>query len=363
MARLPSYITRIDGPRGPRYEARINATLPTGKRLQHRKRFRSFDEAKAWHAKTLTELESGTRTPPSDLTVHEAVEAWLTAKAARTKPSTAAAYKFSLAPVVAAYGNTKVQKLSKADVERLVTDLRTGAGDRGLWRRTSINPMLARWRKVWADLHAEGVVARNVVALVEPLRKPSGEPAMKVDDSLSEAEVELLIKAHSDGADGYARRREPFVHLALLGLRRGELSGLRWSAVVLEGGAPSIAVAATRVAVTGKVIEQDDAKTASSSRTPDPSTPPPYPPPCARGDACQPRKTRGAMGRRRRSVRVRTGPRSAALAENFERVVEEEFGGHESPASPTAREPPHRGVVAGAARGAVADDRCLAGTR
>ncbi|MCA0155528.1 site-specific integrase [Tsukamurella sp. M9C] len=267
MARLPSYITRIDGSRGPRYEARINATLSTGKRLQHRKRFRSFDEAKAWHAKTLTELESGTHTPPSDLTVHEAVEAWLTAKAARTKPSTAAAYKFSLAPVVAAYGNTKVQKLSKADVERLVTDLRTGAGDRGLWRRTSINPMLARWRKVWADLHAEGVVARNVVALVEPLRKPSGEPAMKVDDSLSEAEVELLIKAHSDGANGYARRREPFVHLALLGLRRGELSGLRWSAVVLEGGAPSIAVAATRVTVTGKVIEQDDAKTASSSRT------------------------------------------------------------------------------------------------
>ncbi|BDH59668.1 hypothetical protein [Tsukamurella sp. PLM1] len=56
---------------------------------------------------------------------------------------------------------------------------------------------------------------------------------MKVDDSLSEAEVELLVKAHGEGTDSYARRREPFVHLALLGLRRGELSGLRWSAVDL----------------------------------------------------------------------------------------------------------------------------------
>lgn len=267
MARLPSYITRIDGPRGPRYEARINATLPGGRRLQRRKRFATVDAAREWHAATTADLAAGTHTAPSDLTVRDAVEAWLTAKEARTKPSTAAAYRFSLAPVVAAYGSTKVQKITKHDVEALITELRTGAGVRGQWKRTSINPMLARWRKVWADLHAEGVVARNVVALVEPLRKPSGQPEMKTDDSLSPEEVKLLIKSHSEGADSYARRREPFVHLALLGLRRGELAGLRWSAVDLTSEQPTLTVAATRVAVTGKVIEQDDAKTVSSSRT------------------------------------------------------------------------------------------------
>ncbi|WP_248489898.1 hypothetical protein [Tsukamurella sp. PLM1] len=98
-----------------------------------------MDAAKDRHAKTTSELAAGTHTAPSDLTVNEAVEAWLTAKAARTKLSTAAADKFSFAPVVAVYGDTKVRRISKAKVERLVIDLRTGCMRResslGTWHR------------------------------------------------------------------------------------------------------------------------------------------------------------------------------------------------------------------------------------
>ncbi len=205
MARLPSFIARRETSRGVRYEARINTTLSTGKRLQHRKRFASLDAAKAWHSATAAALAGGTFTEPSSLTVHAAVEAWLAAKAARVKPTTAEAYTAALRPVVDAYGDVPVQRITKADVEALVTALREGTTERGVWKRTSINPMLARWRSVWADLHAQGVLSRNVVALVEPLRKPSGEPAMKIDDSLSEDEVEILCAGHSGGrreADG-----------------------------------------------------------------------------------------------------------------------------------------------------------------
>ncbi|ANO21586.1 hypothetical protein BAB78_01115 [Mycobacteroides abscessus] len=235
--------------------------------MQPKRRFKTLEAAKDWHATTSAELAAGTHTPPSDLTVREAVEAWLAAKAARVKPTTADAYTAALQPVIDRYGDTKVQAITKHDVETLITELRTGTTDRGVWKRTSINPMLARWKKVWADLHAQGVLARNVVALVEPLRKRSGEPAMKTDDSLSEAEVELLVKAHADGADSYARRREPFVHLALLGLRRAELAGLRWSAVDLDAESPTLTVRATRVATAAGIVAQDDAKTVSSART------------------------------------------------------------------------------------------------
>jgi integrase len=148
-----------------------------------------------------------------------------------------------------------------------VTTLRTGTGERGVWARTSINPVLARWRKVWAGLHAQGVLARNVVALFEPLRKPPGEPTVKIDDYLSEAEVETLCSAHADGAGECTRRREAFVHLAPLGLRRGELSGLRWSAVDLDAKEPALSVRATRVNTSAGVIAQDDAKTLTSRRT------------------------------------------------------------------------------------------------
>lgn len=267
MARLPSFLTRIEGKRGVRYEARINATLPGGDRLQNRKRFKSVEEARDWHSTITAELAAGTHTPPSDLTVREAIEAWLTAKALRVKPTTSDACTAALQPVIDRYGDSKVQAITKHDVEVLIAELRVGTGDRGVWARTSINPMLARWRTVWGDLHAQGILARNVVALVEPLRKPSGELDMKIDDSLSEDEVGQLCAAHADGADEYARRRELFVHLALLGLRRAELAGMRWSAVDLDAETPTITVQATRVSTAAGIVTQDDAKTISSRRT------------------------------------------------------------------------------------------------
>lgn len=266
MARLPSYIARIEGKHGPIYEARINHG-PAAARVQLRKRFVTIAAAKAWHTETMAELASGTHVAPSDLTVDQAVHAWLDAKCARVKPTTAAAYRGNLAPVIDRYGSVPVQKLTKADVERLITELRTGAGERGVWKRTSINPMLARWKRVWADLHAQGIIRRDVLALVEPLRKPAGEAPMQTDDSLSEAEVAQLLDAHAAGADPRARRREPFVHLALLGLRRGEIAGLRWSAIDLDCGTPTLTVRATRIPAIGWIIEQDSAKSASSVRT------------------------------------------------------------------------------------------------
>ncbi|NGX05853.1 hypothetical protein [Mycobacteroides franklinii] len=67
MARLPSFIRRVDTAHGVRYEARINATLSDGRRLQNRKRFATVEAAKDWHATTSAELAAGTHTPPSEL--------------------------------------------------------------------------------------------------------------------------------------------------------------------------------------------------------------------------------------------------------------------------------------------------------
>ncbi|CAM5533145.1 GP41 protein OS=Tsukamurella paurometabola (strain ATCC 8368 / DSM / CCUG 35730 / CIP 100753/ JCM 10117 / KCTC 9821 / NBRC 16120 / NCIMB 702349 / NCTC 13040) OX=521096 GN=Tpau_4093 PE=4 SV=1 [Tsukamurella paurometabola] len=190
-----------------------------------------------------------------------ACEAWLAGK--RIKPTTHDAYSAALAPVIEKYGDKLVQKITKADVEKLVTELSTGSGPRGVWKRTSINPMLARWRSVWKDLHAQGVLPRNVVALVEPLRKPHGQVELKLDGVLNEAEVEQLVAAHVPrqvpaGATRleraeitHAAHRELFLHLALLGLRRAEVGGLRWSSVDLAAAVPSLTVSATRVQTHG----------------------------------------------------------------------------------------------------------------
>lgn len=159
--------------------------------MQLRKRFRTVGEAKAWHVETVGELASGMHVSPSDLTVAQACQSWLDAKCSRVKSTTAAAYRSALATVIDRYGPMPVQKLTKRDVEALIMELRTGSTDRELWKRTSINPMLARWKAVWVDLHA------------------------------------------------YMRQREPFLHLALMGLRCAELAGWRWSAIDLDAETPN----------------------------------------------------------------------------------------------------------------------------
>jgi integrase len=268
MARLPSYISRVGDGAGVRYEARVNPPRSGGTRRQLKRRFAAVADAVDWHTRTTAEFGDGTYIAPSELTVNEACEQWLAAKALRLKPTTMDAYTAALAPVIERYGDRRVQSIAKADVEALVVELRDGSACRVPWQRTSINPMLARWRNVWTGLHAEGVLPRNVVALVEPLRKPAGAPVMKIDDALTEAEIELLITSHTPAAEKrHTRRREVLVHLALLGLRRGELAGLRWSAVDLDAETPTLTVCATRVSTSGGVVDQDDAKTVTSART------------------------------------------------------------------------------------------------
>ncbi len=111
-----------------------------GRRLQNRKRFKTVEAAREWHAKTSAELATGTHTAPSNVTVKQAVDAWLTAKAIRVKPTTRDAYSAALAPVVDRYGQVKVQAITKHDVEALVSERRGGTTDRGVWKRTSITP-------------------------------------------------------------------------------------------------------------------------------------------------------------------------------------------------------------------------------
>ncbi|MFL0242365.1 MULTISPECIES: site-specific integrase [Mycobacteriaceae] len=274
--KIPSYVTVREFPSGRRYEVRLEVTGPNGARHQRRRRFRTLKEAIDAHATVTAERAAGTCTAPSQLTVKAACEQWLAGK--RIKPTTHAAYTAALAPVIEKYGDRPVQKIVKADVEKLVVELRDGTGPRGLWARTSINPMLARWRSVWKDLQAQGILPRNVIDLVEPLRRPSGAPDLKLDDVLSEVEVEQLVDAHAVSAPPadaapkvvreieHAHLRELFVHLALPGLRRGELAGLRWSAITLDAEVPTLAIRATRVSTAQGVIEQDDAKTLSSAR-------------------------------------------------------------------------------------------------
>ncbi|QBJ96751.1 hypothetical protein ERC79_12815 [Rhodococcus sp. ABRD24] len=212
------------------------------------------------------------------VTVAQAVERWLAAQ--RINPATLAAYTAALAPLVDRFDGRDVRTIGDSEVEQLVQDLAAGTGPGGPKWKTSINPMLARTKAVWKDLERQKVLSDNPIQNIKPLRKKDDadayEGALDLSDRLGENEVARLVKMHSRvdlplvggprSPQYMAVVHAPMVHLALIGLRRGELAGLRWSAIDLDAGRITVAVR-TRVRVTGWTIDQKNGKTTRARRS------------------------------------------------------------------------------------------------
>ncbi len=246
----------------------MHAQRPDGTRFQHKRRFATVEAAVKWRTTLVSQVSHGTHIAPATLTVRQAVEAWLAAQ--RIRPKTLSAYTTSLRPVVDTLGHRPVQSITKGDIETVVVALRTGTsrmGDwnaaaklpksakqvRAAWSPASINPMLARLRSIWADLVAQGLVARNIAALVKPL--PTSRPELV---TLSAEQVAALLAATAADPLHIAWQ------LACHGLRRGELAALRWGDIDLD--AKTLRITAARLATAGGPTTGAP-KTASSIRT------------------------------------------------------------------------------------------------
>jgi integrase len=140
-----------------------------------------------------------------------------------------------------------------------VTDLTAGSfpGLKKPWTANSVNPMLNLISRMLADLVSQGTLTRDVAALVKRMKKPETKLTIFTED-----EARQLLARVEDDRLGHAW------HLALAGLRRGEISGLLWSDVELVDGqdAGTLTIAHNRVSVSGKVHDTKP-KTERSART------------------------------------------------------------------------------------------------
>ncbi len=254
MARIPDYVKVIDLDSGRRYEVRPEVSGADGKRQQKRKRFKTLKEAVDHYTAIAGDRGRGIHVAPSELTVEEAVDSWLLGQ--RIRPKTMSAYVTSLRPIVDHLGKRTVQSITKDDLEQVVQALRAGKSPMGTWNAptklkksakkvrapwsaTSINPMLARTRSIFDDLVNQGIVVRNVAALVKPLATDSEKKLQ----TLTAEQVTTLLAATDRHHFGIAWR------LAVLGLRRGEILALKWDAVDLDAG--TLSVTAARLATAG----------------------------------------------------------------------------------------------------------------
>lgn len=252
---LPPQIKRITLPSGAiRYQVRVDLNQGRADRKQTMRRFQTLREAKDFLNPILGDQHRGIHVSPSSLLIKDAVEKWL--RAQRIKPTTLAAYTAALRPVVDELGSRTVQSITKDDVESLVQALQDGTTARGVWTSTTINPMLARWRAMFDDLQKQGVLVRNVVALVKSVKRAEDSPAPR-GNTLTEKQIQQLINYHRGKHD------ELLVRFALLGLRRGELAALRWSDIDLTTGTLTISRNRT---TDGSQVYEGDTKTVAGER-------------------------------------------------------------------------------------------------
>lgn len=269
---LPPQIKRVElaarrgGRPVVRYQLTVDVGVVDGKRKQLRKRYPTEQEARKALDEIRGEVAKGTYVHPTKTTVAQACDDWLASKHG-LKPSTLNGHRMALGPVLSELGDIEVQKLTKRNVDDLVTALRAGgeiarpagkgrgrakSAKRKPWSPRSVNYMLYLLTTVLQDQVKQGHVVRNVAELVD--RIPS-DP--KPPDTFSADEVDKVLEHIK--SDRYAVAWE----LALAGLRRGEISGLRWEDVDLK--ANTISITRNRVAF-AKTISEGSPKSRASRR-------------------------------------------------------------------------------------------------
>lgn len=259
--RLPPGAKWVELPTGDRrveFVTDVGIDPRTGRRRQTRRRFRTVDEALDAYREIATDAKRGTYVARSSVSVKELCESWLESRHG-LRSTTLAGYRGALKPAMDAFGSLPVRLLEKRHIVDLVSALQASDGKRAdgkprrPWRPRTVNLLLFVLNSVLEDALRQGLVVRNVAHLVDRL------PQTRVETpTFTRAEVSrLLVAIHNSDM-------EHAWHLALYGLRRGEVAGLRWDDI--DADLKRLTVRRARVSVDG-AVEVSEPKSERSGRT------------------------------------------------------------------------------------------------
>lgn len=214
--------------------------LPRGADGKRRQRwhggFETKKAAEAVRARLVHELNTGFYVEPSSMLLSEwLLDYWLPVHKARVKRTTHRAYKSAIVHHInphlggIALGKLKPQ-LFNALYQRLLTSGRL-QGDGGLSPATVQNIHVVL-RKALADAEDAGLLARNPAARAKPPRPSTQGGELRYWTPAELGEFLSLCENH--------RLEAAFHLLAMTGARRGEIAGLRWIDVDLDGATITI---------------------------------------------------------------------------------------------------------------------------
>jgi integrase len=242
-----------DKARGTWYFVIDNGIDPaTGKRRQIRRRgFRNKKLAKAALKKLLEESADGEYVEPSSQPLRVYLEKWLATVATKRKAATAASYAHTMRRyVIPRIEAMPLRQVDAATLDALYAELQTSGGKNDKdGNPTGLTPQtVALVHRILHRALAEAVgrrIIRSNPATSAVAPSSSGTREMRVWDA--EQMRTFLDHVTAD------RLRALWTLVCTTGLRRGELCGLRWEDLNLDGG--QLAVRRARVPAGGQVCE------------------------------------------------------------------------------------------------------------
>ena len=215
-------------------------------------------DAQALLVQLLHQRDVGTEQLPGKVTVAEFFRRWLKEYAAsNVAPATLLQYQWAAnRHIIPALGGLALTKLRPTHIQSLYTEkLQRGRADgRGGLSAKSVLHIHRLLREVLAHAVRWQVLSWNADDAVAPPRAERCEPPM-----LSPEAARRLLAVAEDGSYG------ALVHVAVMtGMRRGEILGLRWEDVDLDGSVLHVRQAAQWLPGKGWTFRQP--KTAKSRR-------------------------------------------------------------------------------------------------
>lgn len=255
-------IDRSTGKPVVRYRVKVDvgAHPDTGKRQQAKRHCRTESEARKLLSELQNKAVTGTYVSPSKVTVEEVCANYIAGRH-NMRESSLAKLAYDLAPLRERHGKLAVQKLTKAHVDKLVADLVAGGTEtakgrtRRPWSAVAVNKVISTIDQVLDDALDQKIITSNVAAKVARVSS-----AQKDVDTFTVVEVDQLRRMFAKDRIGHAWE------LALYGLRRGEIAGLRWADVDFK--ARTLAIANNRVSAGGATVENDPKSHASRRALP-----------------------------------------------------------------------------------------------
>jgi integrase len=221
----------------------------TGRRTQRTITGRTQKEVEAEVARITGKVADRIYVRPRDDTVAEVIDAYLASRAiTKREANTRLSYAKALLPVRERLGHRKARSVTRQDVENLLTWMETSGRRRGGAAGTGLGPRsvqltLGRLSAAFELACRDGKLAANPCRYVDQ----PGQEHREVT-TWSEGELRKFLAAVADD------RLAACWLLSAMGLRRGEVLGLKWSDFSVSDG--TLTIARSRVLVDGTVIEK-----------------------------------------------------------------------------------------------------------